>query len=118
MKNNLGFKTLLLLLMVLFSVGGYAEEKTSILTFNGKCNGSGTADDGVKWTITSDGSENEFHNAKGIQYGTANNPVSYLRLKTSGISGTITQVVVNASRSAKTTAKLNVTVSGMPVKNH
>lgn len=114
MKNNLGFKTLLLLLMVLFSVGGYAEEKTSTLTFNGKCNGSGTADDGVKWTITSDGSENEFHNAKGIQYGTANNPVSYLRLKTSGISGTITQVVVNASRSAKTTAKLNVTVNGMP----
>ncbi|MGP1464689.1 MAG: hypothetical protein ACTTKJ_03600 [Prevotella koreensis] len=114
MKNNLGFKTLLLSLMVLFSVGGYAEEKTSTLTFNGKCNGSGTADDGVKWTITSDGSENEFHNAKGIQYGTANNPVSYLRLKTSGISGTITQVVVNASRSAKTTAKLNVTVNGMP----
>lgn len=114
MKNNLGFKTLLLSLMVLFSVGGYAEEKTSTLPFNGKCNGSGTADDGVKWTITSDGAEADFDNAKGIHYGTNNKAVSYLRLKTSGISGTITKIVVNASGASKTTAKLNVTVSGMP----
>jgi len=114
MKNNLGFKTLLLSLMVLFSVGAYAEEKTSTLTFNGKCNGSGIADDGVKWTITSDGSESTFDPAKGIHYGTSKKAVSYLRLKTSGISGTITQVVVNASGAKNTTAKLNVTVSGMP----
>lgn len=114
MKNNLGFKTLLLSLMVLFSVVGYAEEKTSTLTFNGKCNGSGTADYGVKWTITSDGAEADFDNAKGIHYGTNNKAVSYLRLKTSGISGTITKIVVNASGASKTTAKLNVTVSGMP----
>lgn len=114
MKNNLGFKTLLLSLMVLFSVGGYAEEKTSTLTFNGKCNGSGTADDGVKWTITSDGPESAFESSKGIHYGTSKKAVSYLRLKTSGISGTITQVVVNASGAKNTTAKLNVTVSGMP----
>lgn len=40
--------------------------------------------------------------------------VSYLRLNTSGISGTITQVVVNASGAKNTTAKLNVTVSGIP----
>ena len=114
MKNNLGFKTLLLSLMVLLSVGGYAEEKTSTLTFNGKCNGSGTADDGVKWTITSDGPESAFESSKGIHYGTSKKAVSYLRLKTSGISGTITQVVVNASGAKNTTAKLNVTVSGMP----
>lgn len=114
MKNNLGFKTLLLSLMVLFSVGGYAEEKTSTLKFNGKCNGSGTADDGVKWTITSDGSESTFDPAKGIHYGTSKKAVSYLRLNTSGISGTITQVVVNASGAKNTTAKLNVTVSGIP----
>lgn len=114
MKNNLGFKTLFLSLMVLLSVGGYAEEKTSTLTFNRICNGSGIADDGVKWTITSDGSESTFEPAKGIHYGTSKKAVSYLRLNTSGISGTITQVVVNASGAKNTTAKLNVTVSGIP----
>lgn len=71
MKNNLGFKTLFLSLMVLLSVGGYAEEKTSTLTFNRICNGSGIADDGVKWTFTSDGSESTFEPAKGIHYGTS-----------------------------------------------
>ena len=37
-----------------------AETKTSTLTFTAKCNGSGTADDGVQWTVTSDAAESTY----------------------------------------------------------
>ena len=34
-----------------------AGSSTSTLNFTSKCNGSGTANDGVAWTVTSDGQE-------------------------------------------------------------
>ena len=84
-------------------------ERTSTLTFTEKCNGSGTADDGASWTVTSDGSESNFDSTSGIHYGTNNAAVTYLQLSTSEISGTISKVVVNA-RDAQACATVSVIV--------
>ena len=46
----------------------WAAEKTSTLTFTAKCNGSGTADDGAAWTVTSDASESNFDKDKRLAY--------------------------------------------------
>ena len=86
------------------------EGNTSTLTFTKACGGSGTADDGVAWTVTSDGTESTFDSDRGIHYGTNSAAVQYIKLTTSGISGTITKVVVNAS--AASTATASVTVGG------
>ena len=98
------------MLALFLCIGAYAEEKTSTLTFTKACGGSGTASDGAVWTVTSDAKESNFDNTRGIHYGTSSAAVSYLQLSTSGINGTITSIVVNASGASGTTAKLNVTV--------
>lgn len=85
---------------------------TSTLTFTGKCNGSGTADDGVTWTVSSNGSESTFDSNKGIRYGTSSSAVSNLWLTTNGISGTITQIKVNACGNPVYGAHVEVTVGG------
>ena len=85
---------------------------TSTLTFEAKCNGSGTADDGAEWTVTSDGTESNFDNNKGIHYGTNSAQVQYIKLSTSDIPGTITSVVVNACTASGVTATVDVTVGG------
>ena len=82
------------------------------LTFGAACGGSGTDSDGNTWTVTSDAAESAYDNTKGIHYGTGSKAVSYLNLSTSGISSTITQIVVNASGASKTSAKLDVTIGG------
>ena len=86
--------------------------KTSTLTFEAKCSGSGTADDGVEWTVTSDGSESAFDSTKGIHYGTGSAAVQYIKLSTSDIIGTISKVVVNASTASGVSATASVTVGG------
>ena len=89
-------------------------EHTSTLTFTAKCNGAGTADDGVAWTVTSDATESNFDNTRGIHYGTNSARVTYIELSTSGIptNATITNIAVNASRGGSTAAYLNATVNG------
>ena len=87
--------------------------KTSTLTFTAKCEGSGTADDGVKWTVESDGTESNFDNDRGIHYGTKNAAVQAIKLSTNGISGTITKIVVNASAASGVSASLYATVNGV-----
>ena len=89
-----------------------ALAETSTLTFTKACGGSGTADDGVVWTVTSDGTESNFDSTKGIHYGTGSSEVSYIQLATSGITGTITKIVVNASTASGVTASLSVKVGG------
>ena len=102
---------LLMLALLLFgNVRGWAEVST--LTFTKACGGAGTADDGVAWTVTSDGSESNFDSAKGIHYGTGSASVQYIKLTTEGISGTITKVVVNASTASGVSATADVTVDG------
>ena len=89
-----------------------SSTSTSTLTFTSACNGSGTADDGAEWTVTSDGEESSYDNTKGIHYGTGSKAVQYIKLTTSGIKGTITKVVVNASTANGVTATVDVTVGG------
>ena len=96
--------------MMVMGVKAFAD--TSTLKFTKACGGSGKANDGTVWTVTSDGSESNFDNSKGIHYGTSKAAVSYLQLSTSGINGTITKIVVNASGASGTSAKLSVTVGG------
>ena len=98
-------------MMSVLAIGvGWAA--TSTLTFTAACGGSGTANDGTTWTVTSDADESTFDTSRGIHYGTSSKAVSYLNLTTSDISGTITQIKVNASGASQTTAKCNVTVGG------
>ena len=89
-----------------------AWSNTSTLTFIAACGGTGTADDGVVWTVTSDGTESNFDSTKGIHYGTGSSEVSYIQLSTSGITGTITKIAVNASTASGVTASLSVKVGG------
>ncbi|MBR4829684.1 MAG: chitobiase/beta-hexosaminidase C-terminal domain-containing protein [Muribaculaceae bacterium] len=106
--------TFLLTALLALNVGWAA---TSTLTFTSACGGSGTADDGVVWTVTSDAAESTFDSTRGIHYGTGSKAVSYLTLETSGINGTITEIKVNASGASSTSAKLNVTVGGSAFGN-
>ena len=106
---------LFMLLALFFLTGGgisanAQESKTSTLTFTKACAGTGTSDDGVKWVITSDGKESNFDTSKGIHYGTSSASVKYIQLQTTGITGTITKVVVNASTASKVDASVSVTV--------
>lgn len=66
----------------------------------------------MAWTVTSDGTESNFDGTKGIHYGTNNKAVTYIQLSTSDITGTITQVVVNASTASGVSATVGVTVDG------
>ena len=84
--------------------------ETATLTFSAKCGGKGTDTKGYNWTIASDGTESNFDNTKGIHYGTSSAKVKYIRLSTSDIPGTITNVNVNASTGSGVTANLTVKV--------
>ena len=84
---------------------------TSTLNFTAACGGSGTADDGAVWTVTSDAAESNFDATSGIHYGTNSASVTYVQLSTSDITGTISQVVVNC-RDARATATVSVEVDG------
>ena len=111
--NKLWLRVCMIVAVMTTALAGTAwAQSTSTLTFEAKCNGSGTADDGVEWTVTSDGTESVFDNTKGIHYGTNSGKVQYITLSTSDISGTITKVVVNASTASGVTATVGVTVGG------
>ena len=112
MKHFNLLKTLLLLCaLIVGSLSSWADDQVSTMNFTAKCNGSGTANDNAKWTVTSDGTESNFDSTSGIHYGTNNAAVTYVQLTTSDISGTVKQVVVNA-RDAQATATISVTVGG------
>lgn len=84
----------------------------STLVFTAACGGSGTANDGAEWIVTSDGTESTYESERGIHYGTGSVAVKYIRLSTSDISGTIKKVVVNASTASGVSATVGVTVGG------
>lgn len=91
------------------------SEVTSNLTFTAACGGSGTADHGETWTVTSDATESNFDSTKGIHYGTGSAAVEYIQLVSNSFTaGTITQVVVNASGASGVTGSVSVTVGGAP----
>jgi len=102
----------LMLLTVLVTGSASAWGEVATLSFSKACGGSGTDSQGNTWTITSDATESTYDSNKGIHYGTGKAAVSYLTLTTSGITGTITKIVVNASGASQTAAVLDVTVGG------
>ena len=69
-------------------------------TFSGTVGGSGTPYFG------------NVDSNKGLQFGSGSNPFTYLSLSTTGISGTIQSITVNASTASSATASLSVTVGG------
>lgn len=92
---------------------------TSTLTFTAKAEGSGTADDGATYAVTSDAAESTYEEARGIHFGTNSSAaVQYVQLSSSdvasGTNNTIRSIVVNASdaQSEGNTASLTVTVGG------
>lgn len=84
----------------------------SSLIFTKACGGSGTADDDAVWTVTSDANESNYDNTKGIHYGTGSAAVSYIKVQTDEIAGTIAKVVVNTSGANSTAAVVSVAVDG------
>ena len=81
MKDKCFIRTAFLLLILLVgSVNGWGQSKVSTLNFTAKCYGSGTADDGVTWKVTSDASESTYENTRGIHYGTGSAEVKYIKL--------------------------------------
>ena len=108
-KLNLLKSLFLLCALIVGSSSVWADPSKSTLTFTSACGGSGTADDGVKWTVTSDAAESTYDSERGVHYGTGSKSVSYIQLSTSDLtSGIITQIVVNAS--GNNTPTLSVTV--------
>jgi len=90
-----------------------ADPIVSDLTFTAACGGSGTADDGKAWAVTSDGTESTYDSNKGIHYGTSSAAVQYIKLtSTAFTSGTITSVVVQASGASGVSATVSVKVGG------
>ncbi len=94
---------------MLMSVNVWGASKTSTLTFTKACSGSGTADDGVTWTVTSDAAESTYDDTKGIHYGTSSKAISNLTLTSGSFDKKITKVVVNCSDANKT-AMISVAV--------
>ena len=97
---------------LLAMVFGNVMADTSTLTFTKACGGTGSADDNVIWSVTSDGDESTFDNTKGIHYGTGKKAVQYIKLSTNGIKGDISKIVVNASTANNVSATVDVTVAG------
>ena len=94
-------------------------ESVSRLFFTAKCNGTGVSDDGAKWTITSDGQETTFDATNGIKYiknSKSGNTISYLRLSSNEIAGTIREVKVTActEKNMDYYARITVSVGGTP----
>ena len=115
MKRLLTFLTLL----TVFIGVGFAEDYSWTLGYKDFVNSSGSSTDGgtvtknnVSWTYSACpyvASENGT-SGKGVQFGFGSKPVRTFSLSTSGISGTITSVKVNASTANSATATLSVSV--------
>lgn len=65
----------------------------------------------VTWTYTA-ATYLGYGNNKGIQIGSSGNPVTSYSISTSGITGTITKIIVNSSTASGGTAKLSISVGG------
>lgn len=114
MKAKITLKSLLLLCALIVGGANSAWADDSTLSFTKACGGSGTSNDGLAWTVSSDASESTFDSTSGIHYGTTNATVEYVTLTTTNLytklSGKkITKIVVNA-RDAQSNASITVSV--------
>ena len=129
MKRNLFFnqataigKRLAMVLTMLLIVGigqAWAETKTYSYTFSAKqfsANGSKTLNS-VSWTLAGDGNYWGYDGTKGQQFGSGSAPYKTLTLSTSGISGTITKIIINTSGASSVNASFTVSVGGTQYGN-
>jgi len=111
MKKPLLIKSLLLLCALM--VGNVAWATDYSYTFSSQqytADGAKTLN-GVSWTMAGTGGAYfGYDGTKGQQFGSGNKPYSALSLSTSGISGTITQVVVNTSGASSIAGTVAVSV--------
>lgn len=105
-------KVLSLLFALLLCVGAYADTyKTTITSKTWSATGEQTLD-GVAWNLATDGGYYGYDATKGQQVGSGSKPSKTLTLKTSDISGTITNVKVNTSGASSVAANVSVSVGG------
>ena len=103
-------KTILLLCLAVVGGNAWADEYS--YTFQAKqfsSNGAKTLND-VSWTLSGNGNYWGYDGTKGQQFGSGSSPYKTLSLKTSDISGTITEIVVNASTASSAIATISCTV--------
>lgn len=116
-------KTLLFswLLAMLFSIVGaspaWGEEYTYRFNSNAwTSNGAATLNN-VSWTLNySGGTISTYSNTQGMHFGTNNSTCNSVSISTTGISGTITSVEVEASRGSSLVGTLAVSVGGTSFK--
>ena len=104
-------KLLLFLGCMLMVVGMRAEEYSYTFNKEEKFTENGTKVlNNVEWTLGGDGGYWGYDATKGQQFGSGNAPYKTMTLSTSGISGTITKIVINTSgaKSIAGTAKVQV----------
>lgn len=112
-------KKLLTLIVLMLFASGITWADTWTYTFkSGDISTSGGTEqfNNVSWTTAitwkNSGTYMGFDKTKGLQIGSGNNPASAASLTTSGISGTITNVTVNASMASRANVKLSISVGG------
>ena len=106
-----------LLTLALLTMSAWAATNTYSYTFGSKTfSADGTVKlNDVEWTLATEATDGGYYgydNTKGQQFGSGSKPCSEVTLSTSGISGTITKVTVNASTGSQATATMEVTVGG------
>lgn len=109
-------KLLLVLGFMLVTLGLQAEDYSYTFTKNGTLFAKNETKElnGVEWTLDGDGGYWSWDNnsQKGEQLGSSSKPYKSMTLSTSGISGTITKIVLNTSGGSKINATATVTVGG------
>ena len=111
-----GVKVLAVVMMVMMTaVSGLLAQTVYSHQFNAAAwSAFGTQTlSGVDWTASGNGGYFGYDATKGQQFGSSNNPCSFLNLQTSDIPGTITSVTVNTSGASGTGAYVSVTVGGV-----
>ena len=104
----------LLLVMFLTLTASTAWGIEYSYTFTAKqfsANGSKTLNS-VSWTLAGNGGYWGYDGTKGQQFGSGSAPYKTLTLSTSGISGTITKIIINTSGASSVNASFTVSVGG------
>ena len=109
-----GIRFVAVLTMLLIVGIGQAWAETYSYTFTAKqfsANGSKTLNS-VSWTLAGNGNYWGYEATKGQQFGSGSAPYKTLTLSTSGISGTITKIIINTSGAKDVNASFTVSVGG------
>ncbi len=111
-------KFLLSIFAVLFAFAGVQAEEYSYTFSATQFTANGTKTLGnVDWTLAGDGGYWGYNGTKGQQFGSSGKPYKSMTFSTSGISGTITKIVVNTSGASDISATAKVTVGGTDFGN-